>query len=118
MRGLSPGRARRRSQRGDRPRSRRPREPGAGKTRLATELARRTEAEFTDGAVFVELAPVRDPALVPVQIAGALGLQDSRGTALLDHLVANLSGREVLLVLDNLELRGPAGRTYGWGRYR
>ena len=40
---------------------------GAGKTRLATELARRSEAEFTDGAVFVELAPVRDPALVPVR---------------------------------------------------
>ena len=76
---------------------------GAGKTRLATELARRTEAEFTDGAVFVDLAPVRDPALVPVLVAGALGLQDSRGTALLDHLVANLSGREVLLVLDNME---------------
>lgn len=76
---------------------------GAGKTRLAIELARRTAADFPDGASFVPLAAVRDPALVPVEVAGALGLQDSRGTALLDHLSANLSGRELLLVLDNME---------------
>jgi len=76
---------------------------GAGKTRLAIELARRSAAEFSGGAVFVSLAAVRDPALVPLEVAGALGLQDSRGTALLDHLSANLSGRELLLVLDNME---------------
>ncbi len=76
---------------------------GAGKTRLATELARRTEAEFADGAVFVALAAVRDPALVAVQVAGALGLHDSRGTVLLDHVAANLLGREILLVIDNME---------------
>ncbi len=76
---------------------------GAGKTRLAIELARRSAADFSGGASFVPLAAVRDPALVPVEVAGALGLQDSRGTALLDHLSANLSGRELLLVLDNLE---------------
>ena len=76
---------------------------GAGKTRLAIELARRSAADFSGGAVFVPLAAVRDPALVPVEVAGAVGLQDSRGTALLDHLSANLSGRELLLVLDNME---------------
>ena len=76
---------------------------GAGKTRLAIELARRSAAEFSDGVSFVPLAAVRDPALVPVEIAGGLGLQDSRGTPLLDHIVANLAGRELLLVLDNME---------------
>lgn len=76
---------------------------GAGKTRLAIELARRSAAEFFDGASFVPLAAVRDPALVPVEIAGGLGLQDSRGTPLLDHIVANLAGRNLLLVLDNME---------------
>lgn len=76
---------------------------GVGKTRLAIELARRSASEFSDGASFVPLAAVRDPALVPVEIARALGLQDSRGSALLDHLSANLSGREILLVLDNME---------------
>lgn len=76
---------------------------GSGKTRLAIELARRSATDFSDGATFVPLAAVRDPALVPVEVARALGLQDSRGTALLDHLSAYLSGREVLLVLDNME---------------
>jgi predicted ATPase/DNA-binding CsgD family transcriptional regulator len=76
---------------------------GVGKTRLAIELARRAAAEFPGGASFVPLAAVRDPALVPVEVAGALGLQDSRGTAMLDHLTANLSGRGLLLVLDNME---------------
>lgn len=76
---------------------------GVGKTRLAIELARRAAADYSGGANFVPLAAVRDPALVPVEVAGALGLQDSRGTALLDHLSANLSGRGLLLVLDNME---------------
>ena len=76
---------------------------GVGKTRLAIELARRSAADFSGGAIFVPLAAVRDPALVPVEVAGALDLQDSRGTALLDHLSANLSGRGLLLVLDNME---------------
>lgn len=76
---------------------------GSGKTRLAIELARRSAADFSGGARFVRLAAVRDPALVPVEVAGALGLQDSRGTALLDHLSAYLSGRELLLILDNME---------------
>lgn len=76
---------------------------GVGKSRLAIELARRSAGEFSDGARFVPLAAVRDPALVPVEIARALGLQDSRATALLDHVSANLSGREILLVLDNME---------------
>lgn len=73
---------------------------GAGKTRLAIELARRTAP---DDASFVPLSAVRDPALVPMEIAAALGLQDSRGTALIDHLAANLAGRQMLLVIDNME---------------
>lgn len=76
---------------------------GGGKTRLAIELARRSADAFPDGVRFVPLAAVRDPALVPMSIAGALGLQDSRGTALLDHLAANLAGQHLLLVLDNME---------------
>ncbi|TNM38266.1 LuxR family transcriptional regulator [Nocardioides albidus] len=83
---------------------------GAGKTRLAIELARRAAADLGCEAVFVPLAAVRDPALVPIEVAGALDLQDARGTALLDHLSANLAGRELILVLDNLEHLLDAGR--------
>jgi predicted ATPase/DNA-binding CsgD family transcriptional regulator len=76
---------------------------GCGKTRLAIELARRMPEEFPDGVHFVSLAAVRDPALVPVSIAGGIGLQDSRGTPLLEHLGGYLAGRDVLLILDNME---------------
>ena len=61
---------------------------GCGKTRLAIELASRTPERFPDGAHFVSLSSVRDPALVPVSIARGIGLQDARGTPLLEHLSA------------------------------
>ena len=37
---------------------------GCGKTRLAIEFARQHESRFADGSIVVELAAVRDPALV------------------------------------------------------
>jgi predicted ATPase/DNA-binding CsgD family transcriptional regulator len=76
---------------------------GCGKTRLAMELADSVSLAFVDGVSFVSLAAVRDPALVPVSIAQALGLQDARRGSLLAHLSAYLDDRHVLLVLDNVE---------------
>jgi predicted ATPase/DNA-binding CsgD family transcriptional regulator len=76
---------------------------GCGKTRLAIELASRTAGDFPHGVHFVSLAAVRDPALVPVSVARGIGLQDARGTPLLEHLSGYLAERDVLLILDNLE---------------
>jgi hypothetical protein len=76
---------------------------GCGKTRLAIELAGRTPQDFQYGVHFVSLAAVRDPALVPVSTARGIGLQDARGTPLLEHLGGYLAEREVLLILDNME---------------
>jgi non-specific serine/threonine protein kinase len=76
---------------------------GSGKTRLSIELAARVSPDFPDGAHFVALAAIRDPALVPSAIAQSLGLQDSRGGPLVQHLAAFLAERTVLLVLDNFE---------------
>ncbi len=76
---------------------------GSGKTRLAIELAARADADFPDGTHFVALAAIRDPALVPSAIARSLGLQDSRGVPLVEHLAGYLADRTVLLVLDNVE---------------
>jgi predicted ATPase/DNA-binding SARP family transcriptional activator len=75
---------------------------GVGKTRLALEAARCLEDEYRDGAVFVDLAPTR-PDLVAHAIAGALGVREQSGSALLETLVAAVSGRRTLLVLDNFE---------------
>src|SRR5262249_3632807 len=49
---------------------------GVGKTRLALRVAEELVGDFPDGVWFVPLAPVRDPALVPSAIAGALGVRE------------------------------------------
>jgi predicted ATPase len=77
---------------------------GVGKTALALELARRLAARFADGAHVVELAAVADPAHVPTALTAALGLELRDGeTAAREALVRFLAGRQLLLVLDNLE---------------
>ncbi len=76
---------------------------GCGKTRLSIALATRARADFPDGVHFVSLAAIRDPALVPVAVAHGIGLQDSRGGRLLEHLADYLVERTLLLVLDNFE---------------
>ena len=55
---------------------------GAGKTRLAIELARAIAAEGSTRVVFVPLAAVRKPAFVAPAIAEALGLADVTSTDL------------------------------------
>jgi predicted ATPase/DNA-binding CsgD family transcriptional regulator len=76
---------------------------GCGKTRLAIAFAERVTPGYPDGVHFVPLAAIRDPALVPVSIAQCLGLQDSRGTSLHEHVTAYLGQDRVLLLLDNFE---------------
>jgi predicted ATPase/DNA-binding CsgD family transcriptional regulator len=76
---------------------------GVGKTRLALAVAAEAVAAFADGAVFVPLAPIRDPALVLPTVAHALGFRDGGDRPLAARLATALRDRTVLLVLDNLE---------------
>jgi non-specific serine/threonine protein kinase len=78
---------------------------GAGKTRLAIEVGNRTASQYRDGAVFVDLVPIRDPLLVPATLAKSLGLttKESEAGTRRDEVVAYLAGRQSLLVLDNCE---------------
>jgi predicted ATPase len=76
---------------------------GAGKTRLALELARGREDVQADGAVLVELDSVAEGADVPDAVAEALDLRALPGGALVDAIAAELVPRELLLVLDNCE---------------
>ncbi|MDQ3657517.1 MAG: LuxR C-terminal-related transcriptional regulator [Chloroflexota bacterium] len=76
---------------------------GIGKTRLAIEVAARVGDAFDDGAVFVSLAALRDPELVPVAVAQALGVPTVAGQSLDERLRSFLQHRRLLLVLDNME---------------
>ncbi len=53
--------------------------------------------------VFVDLAPVRDPALVMVELAQAVGVEQRGGTDLTGQLAAALGHEERFVVLDNCE---------------
>ncbi len=75
---------------------------GCGKTRLAVEVAR-AAVEFVDGVVFVDLAPITDPALVLPTVALALGVREAREQPLDKALTAYLREKRMLLVLDNFE---------------
>jgi predicted ATPase/DNA-binding CsgD family transcriptional regulator len=76
---------------------------GCGKTQLALLVAASLTDTFPDGVWLVDLAPVQDPHLVPYAVAAVLGRGERPGEALLDTLVGYLTGRELLLVLDNCE---------------
>ena len=76
---------------------------GAGKTRLALELARRSEGEYADGAAVVELAGVREGTLVVHAAAVALDVASLPSRSPLEGIVDFLAARNALLVLDNCE---------------
>jgi predicted ATPase len=76
---------------------------GAGKTTLALAAAERTRQQFADGAAFVDLSPVSDPALVPDVIASALGLVGQGREQPIDTLRRGLAERDMLIILDNFE---------------
>jgi predicted ATPase/class 3 adenylate cyclase/DNA-binding CsgD family transcriptional regulator len=76
---------------------------GVGKTRLAIQVAAQLAGEFSDGAWYVDLAPITDPELVPVTVARALGLPDQPGRSTMDTLLRFIHDRQMLVVLDNCE---------------
>jgi predicted ATPase/DNA-binding CsgD family transcriptional regulator len=76
---------------------------GAGKTRLAGEVARQVADRFADGVWLAELAVVTDPAQVAAVVGMALGIRDLPSVAATDALAQALARRQLLLVLDNCE---------------
>ena len=72
---------------------------GVGKTRLALEAL----AADREGGAFVDLAPIRDPALVRTTIAHAAGGRDTGQRDRWQRLLEALSGSSQLIVLDNFE---------------
>jgi predicted ATPase len=76
---------------------------GIGKSRLAIEVASRCSTSFPDGAWFVDLAGMRDPALVAPTIAHALGIRESAAALPVQSLKAYLAPMRALILLDSFE---------------
>jgi predicted ATPase len=75
---------------------------GVGKTTVALAVADRLVSVYSDGVVFVDLATISDPSLVPSAIASALGcaLSPERPS---EDLLQFVGTRRQLLFLDNCE---------------
>jgi predicted ATPase len=75
---------------------------GIGKTRLGLQVAADLVEEFTDGVLFVDLAPIRDSNLVGSAIPQTLGVREIGGQPLLERLKNYLRDKQMLL-LDKFE---------------
>jgi len=76
---------------------------GCGKTRLALQAAGGLADHYVDGIWWVPLAALLDPALVLSTVATALGVRDEPHVPLEEQLRRELSGKQLLLLLDNAE---------------
>lgn len=76
---------------------------GSGKSRVALQVTAELTHDFADGSFVVLLAPVRDASYVVSAIAAVFNVQATGSRSAEDLLIAHLSGREVLLTLDNFE---------------
>ncbi len=76
---------------------------GAGKTRLAIAVGSALLNKFPDGVWFVDLSALSDPGLVVQALAGTLRVEESPRRSLVETLVAYLTQRRLLIVLDNCE---------------
>jgi predicted ATPase/DNA-binding SARP family transcriptional activator len=77
---------------------------GAGKTRVAIEVARAAAGDVPDRPVhYVELAPLTEPTAVAATLADGIGVAGSKDVRVDDALRAALATGPALLVLDNCE---------------
>jgi predicted ATPase/class 3 adenylate cyclase len=82
---------------------------GAGKTRLALQVAADRIERHPDGVWLVDLAGLADPRLLTQAVLSALHVPELPGRPVLEVLTSYLASRDVLVVLDNCEhLIGPA----------
>ncbi len=76
---------------------------GAGKTRLALEVAAQTLGTYSDGAWLVDLTSVKDGHLVSRVFGSILGVHERSRQPMAHTLMEHLRSRRLLLVVDNCE---------------
>ena len=83
---------------------------GAGKTRLALQLAAEQFEDFPEGVRLVELAALTDPELVIDETAERFGVKTAPDVSPIDSIARKIGSQRMLLVLDNCEhLIDPVG---------
>jgi len=84
---------------------------GLGKTALARAILEKRDGAYPGGAFFVDLSSLRDPSLLPIAIAEAVGMtfDGKAGADVAERLRGRLAARPSLLVLDNFEQLLEAG---------
>lgn len=86
---------------------------GTGKTRLGLHVAEDALDTYPGGCWFVELAPLRDPKLVALELATVLGLRPHVDDAL-PAVAAAVAHEATLIVLDNCEHVVDAAGELAW----
>ena len=76
---------------------------GAGKTRLALQVAETVAGSYADGVAYVSLASTTDPARVPNTIAHAIGVSEQPNQQLVEPIGRYFRNKKTLLLLDNFE---------------
>lgn len=76
---------------------------GAGKTRLAVEVAADIAGGHPDGAWITEFQDLRDGSLVAHAVGASVGVADEPGRSHIDIVVDGLRRKRLVLVLDNCE---------------
>lgn len=76
---------------------------GAGKTRLAVEVAAALRPEFPGGVWMVDLVPLRQPEQVLQQVAHTLGVHETPNQELLATVITAIGNDRKLVILDNGE---------------
>jgi predicted ATPase/class 3 adenylate cyclase len=76
---------------------------GAGKTRMAYQLAASQVGQFPDGVWVVELASEVDPKRLPALLLSALGRRNEPGRSTTETIISCVQDRRSLVVLDNCE---------------
>lgn len=75
---------------------------GIGKTAVSLDMAEEVMQSYKHGVWLIDLARIADPSLVPTALASALSLE-VRSEDPLPGLIATLSDKQMLLLLDNCE---------------
>lgn len=77
--------------------------PGVGKTCLAVNVAHRIISAFSQGVVFVDLTPIRNPEMLLPALAATLELSLSSKISIEDSIKSALAEKNLLVVFDNFE---------------